>query len=199
MRDAPGPEPITLSVTLKNVQDELNLAREEALRNALAAKEAEQRKNDLIVYLAHDLKTPLTSVLGYLTLLRDEPPISPELRAKYTGIALDRAGRLRVRPVVQFSHHTPPERTVAKQHQTRYGTCIQPAARSIRRKARTMSATTTTSPISHRKARRYHRSVKDHRVQRKFSASWSAHSLMARPRAGSSVRQTRAALRPMRT
>lgn len=90
----PGPEPITLPVTLKNVQDELNLVREEALRNALAAKEAEQRKNDLIVYLAHDLKTPLTSVLGYLTLLRDEPQISPELRAKYTGIALDKAARL---------------------------------------------------------------------------------------------------------
>lgn len=90
----PGPEPISLPVTLKNVQDELNLVREEALRNALAAKEAEQRKNDLIVYLAHDLKTPLTSVLGYLTLLRDEPQISPELRAKYTGIALDKAARL---------------------------------------------------------------------------------------------------------
>ena len=35
-------------------------------------KENEQRKNDLIMYLAHDLKTPLSSVIGYLTLLRDE-------------------------------------------------------------------------------------------------------------------------------
>ena len=59
-----------------------------------AAREAEQRKNDLVVYLAHDLKTPLTSVIGYLTLLRDEPQISPELRARYTGIALDKAERL---------------------------------------------------------------------------------------------------------
>lgn len=58
------------------------------------AKEAEQRKNDLIVYLAHDLKTPLTSVIGYLSLLRDEPQISPEMRAKYTGIALEKAERL---------------------------------------------------------------------------------------------------------
>ena len=47
-----------------------------------------------MVYLAHDLKTPLTSVIGYLTLLRDEPQLSPELRARYTGIALDKAERL---------------------------------------------------------------------------------------------------------
>ena len=40
------------------MEDELNLVREGALRNAMLAKEAEQRKNDLIVYLAHDLKTP---------------------------------------------------------------------------------------------------------------------------------------------
>ncbi|MBQ3107428.1 MAG: HAMP domain-containing histidine kinase [Firmicutes bacterium] len=90
----PGKEPIVLSEPLKPVQDELNLFREQAFQNALAAKEAEQRKNDLIVYLAHDLKTPLTSIIGYLSLLQDEPQISPELRAKYTGIALDKALRL---------------------------------------------------------------------------------------------------------
>lgn len=90
----PDNKPIVLSDAIKNVQDELNLVREQALRNAMAAKEAEQRKNDLVVYLAHDLKTPLTSVIGYLTLLRDEPQISPELRAKYTGIAFDKAERL---------------------------------------------------------------------------------------------------------
>ena len=69
-------------------------SRQQVQRNAAIAREAEQRKNDLIVYLAHDLKTPLTSVIGYLTLLRDEPQISPEMRARYTGIALDKAERL---------------------------------------------------------------------------------------------------------
>ncbi len=90
----PSEEPVVLSAELLDVQNELNLAREQSLRNARAAKEAEQRKNDLVIYLAHDLKTPLTSVIGYLTLLAEEPQISTELRARYTGIALQKAQRL---------------------------------------------------------------------------------------------------------
>lgn len=85
---------IVLPEELKGVQDELNQIRESSIYNARAAKEAEQRKNDLIVYLAHDLKTPLTSVIGYLSLLRDEPQISEGIRAKYTEVALDKAERL---------------------------------------------------------------------------------------------------------
>ena len=85
---------ISLSDELKNVQDELNAVRERSMKNAALAKEAEQRKNDLVVYLAHDLKTPLTSVIGYLSLLRDEPDISAETRAKYTKTALEKAERL---------------------------------------------------------------------------------------------------------
>ena len=85
---------VVLSDELKPLQDELNAARENALRTAQEAKEAEQRKNDLLVYLAHDLKTPLTSVIGYLTLLREETEISPKLQEKYTGISLRKAERL---------------------------------------------------------------------------------------------------------
>ena len=79
---------------MEDLEGQLNAVRERALRDARAAREAEQRKNDLVVYLAHDLKTPLTSVIGYLTLLRDEPQLSPELRSRYTGIALEKAERL---------------------------------------------------------------------------------------------------------
>ena len=91
---SPGEEPVRLSAGLAEAEVQLNAARERALRDARAAQAAEQRKNDLVVYLAHDLKTPLTSVIGYLTLLRDEPQLSPELRRRYTDIALDKAERL---------------------------------------------------------------------------------------------------------
>lgn len=58
------------------------------------AKEAEQRKNDLVVYLAHDLKTPLTSIIGYLSLLEESPDLPVEQRAKYLSITVDKAYRL---------------------------------------------------------------------------------------------------------
>lgn len=90
----PSEQPITLPPAMSEAEAQLNLIRTQALRDAQNAKEAEQRKNDLVVYLAHDLKTPLTSVLGYLTLLSDEPDLPSEFRARYTGIALEKAQRL---------------------------------------------------------------------------------------------------------
>lgn len=59
-----------------------------------ALKQEAARKNDLITYLAHDLKTPLTSVVGYLSLLEEAPDMPEEQKAKYTRITLDKALRL---------------------------------------------------------------------------------------------------------
>ena len=85
---------VKLSPELADIAIKLNHLKQESENNARLAKENEQRKNDLIMYLAHDLKTPLSSVIGYLTLLRDETQISKELQTKYLSIALDKAERL---------------------------------------------------------------------------------------------------------
>ncbi len=85
---------IVLSDELAATQKKINSIKHTLQQREFDAQLAEQRKNDLIVYLAHDLKTPLTSVFGYLTLLHDERQISEELREKYLAISLDKAERL---------------------------------------------------------------------------------------------------------
>lgn len=85
---------ISLSDDLKIVEKKMNEMKLQVLKTQYVAKEAEQRKNDLIIYLAHDLKTPLTSVIGYLSLLEEEKAISKELQEKYIGIAKNKAERL---------------------------------------------------------------------------------------------------------
>lgn len=86
---------IELSPELSEIAININRLKQEVENNARLAQENEQRKNDLIMYLAHDLKTPLSSVIGYLTLLHDdEQQISQELREKYLSISLDKAERL---------------------------------------------------------------------------------------------------------
>ncbi len=57
-------------------------------------KEESTRKNDLIVYLAHDLKTPLTSIIGYLSLLKEIPEMPIAQQSNYINITLDKALRL---------------------------------------------------------------------------------------------------------
>lgn len=52
------------------------------------------QKNDLITYLAHDLKTPLASVIGYLSFLSEASDLPLEQRQKYTDIALNKSYRL---------------------------------------------------------------------------------------------------------
>ena len=56
--------------------------------------EAEKKKNDLVVYLAHDLKTPLTSIVAYLTMLDSYKDMPEEERERYTHIALEKSVRL---------------------------------------------------------------------------------------------------------
>ena len=72
----------------------LERIRRENEMSELAARAAEQRKNELVAYLAHDIRTPLTSIIGYLTMLKESPKMPVADRERYAGIALDRSLRL---------------------------------------------------------------------------------------------------------
>lgn len=85
---------ISLSIELLPMERKLNTVKHTIEKQKSDMLIAEQRKNDLIMYLAHDLKTPLASVIGYLNLLHDEKQISEELREKYLSVSLDKAERL---------------------------------------------------------------------------------------------------------
>ncbi|MCI8640397.1 MAG: HAMP domain-containing histidine kinase [Clostridia bacterium] len=85
---------IELSNDMTKFSEKLNQIKYEYILSIKRAKEAEQKKNDLIMYMAHDLKTPLTSVIGYLSLLNEEKEISKNLKNKYIKIALDKSLRL---------------------------------------------------------------------------------------------------------
>lgn len=85
---------ITLSPEMDFMEKKLNAINNTLKKRTKDAQEAEQRKNDLVVYLAHDIKTPLTSVIGYLSLLDEAPDMPPVQKAKYVGITLEKAYRL---------------------------------------------------------------------------------------------------------
>lgn len=87
-------QPIILVPELRFMETKLNLLKTTLKQRKNAAIESEQRKNDLVVYLAHDLKTPLTSVIGYLSLLDEASDMPIDQRAKYTSISLNKALRL---------------------------------------------------------------------------------------------------------
>lgn len=87
-------QPIVLPAVMKEAENELNEVRLQSLLDERMLLENEEKKNNLIMYLAHDLKTPLTSVMGYLQLLYENPDLPAEQRARYTGIALSKAERL---------------------------------------------------------------------------------------------------------
>lgn len=85
---------VVLPETLQEVERKLNQIMVNVRDSRQEARETEQRKNDMIIYMAHDLKTPLTSVIGYLTLLRDETDLSEEFRRKYLDVAWNKAVHL---------------------------------------------------------------------------------------------------------
>lgn len=85
---------IELPSEMAETERRLIAVKTELEKRTLEAELANQRKNELVMYLAHDIRTPLTSVIGYLELMTDVPDMPLEQRAKYMHITLDKANRL---------------------------------------------------------------------------------------------------------
>lgn len=85
---------ICLSREMLPFECKLNTVKQNLKQQKEATALAERRKDELVMYLAHDIRTPLTSVIGYLSLLDEEPDMTVSDRAKNVHIALEKAYRL---------------------------------------------------------------------------------------------------------
>ena len=85
---------IQLSPEMLPFERKLNSVKQTLAERKRETALAEQRKDELVMYLAHDIRTPLTSVIGYLNLLEEDPNMPPEQRAARVHIALEKAYRL---------------------------------------------------------------------------------------------------------
>lgn len=87
-------EKIILSKEIETMEKKMNEVQQTLERREMEAKLAKKRKDDLVMYLAHDIRTPLTSVIGYLSLLDEAPDMPAEQREKYVHITLEKSYRL---------------------------------------------------------------------------------------------------------
>ncbi len=76
-----------LAISINNMRMELKQSIEKE-------RELERTKNDLITNVAHDLRTPLTSMIGYLDLIKMNPNLENNTKEKYLNIAYDKSKRL---------------------------------------------------------------------------------------------------------
>ncbi len=87
-------EAIQLVTELKPIEIRLNEIKATIKRQELEAEEGEKKKDDMVLFLAHDLKTPLTSIVAYLSMLDGAPDMPAKEREKYIHIAMEKSLRL---------------------------------------------------------------------------------------------------------
>lgn len=83
-----------LSKTLLAKEKESEKLKEKERAALDIERNVERQKNELITNVAHDLRTPLTTIVGYLELIKDDSALSKEDVHKYSGIAYEKSIRL---------------------------------------------------------------------------------------------------------
>jgi len=94
MDDLLAGKEIRMSPEMETMERKMNQVRGILERRQMEAKLAEKRKDEMVMYLAHDIRTPLTSVIGYLSLLNEAWDMPEEQKRKYVKITLEKGYRL---------------------------------------------------------------------------------------------------------
>lgn len=81
---------------LGSLADSVNFMAKELKEKIDEEREAEKTKNELITNVSHDLRTPLTSIMGYLRLIKDKRYESNEQIDEYIDIAYGKSEKLKV-------------------------------------------------------------------------------------------------------
>lgn len=88
VNNLPATSPLYSSaMQLNMIRDGIKIAVEEGIKS-------ERTKVELITNVSHDIKTPLTSIIGYVELLKAEPDLPPHVQ-DYIGIISQKSDRLR--------------------------------------------------------------------------------------------------------
>lgn len=81
---------------IKTLVDYINSISTQLKNRTIEERKAQKTKNDLITNVSHDLRTPLTSIMGYLELI-DNDKYDDELRLRYyANIAYEKSKSLNV-------------------------------------------------------------------------------------------------------
>lgn len=78
-----------MALNINEMQDTIN-------KLIISEKESEKTKNELITNIAHDLRTPLTSIIGYLDILVNNNKLDENKKKDYLTIAFEKSKKLEV-------------------------------------------------------------------------------------------------------
>lgn len=80
---------------IASLTENINHMAHKLMSNIEKEREAEKRKNELITNVSHDLRTPLTSIMGYLRLLRDKKFENNEQHDQYLKVVFSKSEQLK--------------------------------------------------------------------------------------------------------
>lgn len=81
---------------IRNLAANINYMANEINNKIELQKKSEQTKTDLITNVSHDLRTPLTSIMGYIGLVKDGKYESDETMKEYLNIAFNKSEKLKM-------------------------------------------------------------------------------------------------------